>query len=509
MRGGPVAVNAGLQAQAPGLAEEFRAEFVVWFGLDDFEADGRVDPPCGGEDAVRPQHDLAVAGLPRKADAFLDKPAADPEPARLRLDDQHAQPGDRVAFLDDKHRADPHAILLGDPALVARRVEVAQEPGDDFGDIGFHLVIETVFLRIERAVAIDDPAHVAGAMRAQDKSRCRLAFPAEQLGDDPHRCHETRLLAIGERRQQRADRRLRGAVERFERVAALRGQRDHRLPAVLRRLAAQDQALPLEVAQDPRQIAGVEIEFAAEPRGGRAVALRHRLEYPALGQRKRRVEERLRQNAELLRVEPVETADRRDTAIERRGTHAEPPRTRNWEIQSTIWLSESSICGEHHLRLGDERDEPAVRGGDARRPNLRAASAMDRRRLADEPRAERRAGDEVGLAFERRRAGAGGQVEDRAGGAERVGKRHERAAMHDRRVCAQFRAHRQLGDDPLLVGGDEGDAEQFGKGQLQRAEAGERVHGTLIIVILACAAVTTRYPPNPGGRRRCQSVACW
>ena len=43
---------------------------------------------------------LLVAGLAREPDAFVDQPLAEAEPARLRIDQQQAQPRDarRVSF---------------------------------------------------------------------------------------------------------------------------------------------------------------------------------------------------------------------------------------------------------------------------------------------------------------------------------------------------------------------------------------------------------------------------
>jgi hypothetical protein len=73
--------------------------------------------------ALRPQRDLRVAGLPREPDAFVDEPSADAEPARLRLDQQQPQLGDVLRFLDEEDRADDGAVALGEPAMLACRIE--------------------------------------------------------------------------------------------------------------------------------------------------------------------------------------------------------------------------------------------------------------------------------------------------------------------------------------------------------------------------------------------------
>src|ERR1700722_10075469 len=96
--------GARLEAQAPRLAEQFRAELVVGFGLDDLETDGIVYAPSGGQDAMRPQRYFAVANPSRKTHAFLDQPAADAEAACPRIDDQQAQLADSLALLDQEHR---------------------------------------------------------------------------------------------------------------------------------------------------------------------------------------------------------------------------------------------------------------------------------------------------------------------------------------------------------------------------------------------------------------------
>jgi hypothetical protein len=62
------------------------------------------------------------------------------------------------------------------------------------------------------------------------------------------------------------------------------------------------------------------------------------------------------------------------------------------------------VNSQRHLRLRHERDELGAVGRDAGLPDRRAAALMDEGRVADQRRAGRRGGDEVGLALERRRA---------------------------------------------------------------------------------------------------------
>ena len=62
--------------------------------IDAAEAGLLIEAARGVEIALRPQRDLLVAGVAREADAFVDQPAADAEPARRRFDQQQPQLGD-------------------------------------------------------------------------------------------------------------------------------------------------------------------------------------------------------------------------------------------------------------------------------------------------------------------------------------------------------------------------------------------------------------------------------
>src|ERR1700720_2929931 len=105
--------------------------------------------------------DFAVAATPREPDAFSDQPAAEAQPAGLRLDQEEAQPGHPVGLLDQADGADGLAVALGDPATLALGVELADELRDDLGDQRLEALVEPVLLRVEDAVTVDDPAHVA------------------------------------------------------------------------------------------------------------------------------------------------------------------------------------------------------------------------------------------------------------------------------------------------------------------------------------------------------------
>ena len=82
---------------------------------------------------MRPERDLAVAGLAREAMHSSTSRWPMPRPRALRIDDQQAQPRDLVGFLHQKDRADRLAVDLRDPAMLARRIEIFQECCDDLG----------------------------------------------------------------------------------------------------------------------------------------------------------------------------------------------------------------------------------------------------------------------------------------------------------------------------------------------------------------------------------------
>src|SRR5215813_435402 len=94
------------QLQLPRLADELFPEGVVALLLDELEAHPLVNAAGGGEHALGPERDLAVARLARKAQRLLDQPGADAEPARLGLDQEQAQPRDLLCVLHQQDRSD-------------------------------------------------------------------------------------------------------------------------------------------------------------------------------------------------------------------------------------------------------------------------------------------------------------------------------------------------------------------------------------------------------------------
>ncbi len=74
-------------------------------------------------------------------------------------------------------------------------------------------------------------------------------------------------------------------------------------------------------------------------------------------------------------------------------------------------------------------------------------------------------GEEVGLRFERRGALPRLQVHERADGAERVGERHDRAAVHDVAAVAEVLAIGEFRLAALATAADDLHAHEFDKGR--------------------------------------------
>src|SRR5262245_62941775 len=151
------------QLQLPRLSDELFPESIVALLLDELKARALIDAAGGGEHALGPQRDLAVARLARKAQRLLHQSGADAEPARLGLDQEKAQPRDLLCVPHQQNRSDILALALGDPAALALAIMVADEGRDDFRRQRFDPLVPAVFLPVKRAVTGHDPTHVAGA----------------------------------------------------------------------------------------------------------------------------------------------------------------------------------------------------------------------------------------------------------------------------------------------------------------------------------------------------------
>ena len=288
-------------------------------------------PRAAARSLLRPQPHAAVADLAREADALVDQPRADAEPARLRLDQQQPQLGDASSTaLDQEHAADVLAVALGDPAALALRIEAPHEARHDLGDQRLELArrSRTPARRARRGGCTTQPMS-PGRCGAQQvgRARSRRGAPSRRF-DRAHRAEQPPLLGAPERaRAARATSSLRARVERRERVAARRGQRQQ--AAAGRRAAPRarsQQARALEAAQDAAQVAGVEAELAARARS-RSVRSRCASSYST---RTSVSENGLSsspslQHADAPRVEAVEAAHRGDLGLLLALGHLGPP----------------------------------------------------------------------------------------------------------------------------------------------------------------------------------------
>ena len=154
-----------------------------------------------------------------------------------------------------------------------------------------------------------------GAMLAQQPGRRPAAAPSKRL-DAVHRGDQRRLRGLRQRGEQRADLLARTCVERGEGVAAGRGQRQQALAPVGGGWRAREQAVALEALQDAAEIAGIELQFAAELGGGEAGALGQFVEHARLGEREAALQQAFLQGADGARVEAVEPADGGDAMRE-------------------------------------------------------------------------------------------------------------------------------------------------------------------------------------------------
>lgn len=96
-----------------------------------------------------------------------------------------------------------------------------------------------------------DPAKVAKPKRPQTDLARHNSRPAHQRLDRPHRLHQRRGLRAIQRAGHRQDIFLRRPIQRLERRAPRRRQRQQRLSPIPRRSVAPDQPALIELLEDP------------------------------------------------------------------------------------------------------------------------------------------------------------------------------------------------------------------------------------------------------------------
>ena len=89
---------------------------------------------------------------------------------------------------------------------------------------------------------------------------------------------------------------------------------------------------------------------------------------------------------------------------------------------------------------------------------------MQRGGLGDQVRAAA-SGQKIGLGLDGGGGRAGGQVQDGANGAERVGERHDRSAVHAIAPVRVLRTDHDAADDAVGLGREDLDADVLGEGR--------------------------------------------
>ena len=187
----------------------------------------------------------------------MHEPRAQAVAACPGLDEQHPQLCDAalgfaaglVACLHEEHATGVAAVELGDPARLALRIELLDEACRDVRHQRLKTCVPAVFLGIERAVARNDPADVAGARRAQHGGGVYRLGAAEQVLDARHGREQLMLLGVGEPSEQGADLVARALVQRGEGAAPGSAQAQQALPRVVAGTRGAHQALVFQAGQ--------------------------------------------------------------------------------------------------------------------------------------------------------------------------------------------------------------------------------------------------------------------
>ena len=161
------------------------------------EAGGLVYATGRDEHIIRPKRQLPVAGSSRLIDTSINKLTANSLAANARIHEQQAKPADRIRLAHKENAADRRAGFVRYPATLAVGLVVLHERRDDLGDEPLELEVPPVLLAIDDAMALDDPAHVAGMRLSQREGVNILSVVlalAEQHLDPAHRRNESLAL---------------------------------------------------------------------------------------------------------------------------------------------------------------------------------------------------------------------------------------------------------------------------------------------------------------------------
>src|SRR5258708_391845 len=191
-------------------------------------------------------------------------------------------------FLHDEYRADAYGIRFGTPAVLALGIEIAQEFGDEVGDERLKERAQAVVALVEHAVALDHPAHVAGAMGAQGDGA--FGRTLENRVRRLERLHHALAMRTWQRGEHLLGRSARRVIQCCEGLATLGRERQPHLARVVLRALAGNQLEALQSLEQAAEVAEVEVEVRAELARRARAALTELVEDPRLRQRKRAAE---------------------------------------------------------------------------------------------------------------------------------------------------------------------------------------------------------------------------
>ena len=161
------------------------------------------------------------------------------------------------------------------------------------------------FLRVYRRVPLHHPAQVARLGRPEQVA-ARLRGLSEDVGNDVHRVQQPALVIVAYPSQHVTGLACGPGIESRHGGPAGAGQPDNLAARVGGRAPPGDQAIGLESGQDAAQIARVYVDRAAQVGNLARVTLGQFEEQPRLGERVRGIQVLAAQQADHVRVEPVE-----------------------------------------------------------------------------------------------------------------------------------------------------------------------------------------------------------
>src|SRR5258706_8786871 len=299
------------ELEAPVLAGHGDAEFAVFPALLEAKAALAVDGARRHQVGVGPQHHPPVAPGAREADALLHQARAEAGAARRRLDEQQAQARGALAVIHAEHAAEALAVALGDPAVLARPIQLLEEILDDARHQRLERGAPAPFAAVDHRVALHPPAHVARPVRTKD-DLARRRWLAEERCHRAHRRYQAPPVGGRQVLEHPCHLLARARVEELPGAAPGRGQREQLAPRVLACRLRLEQRLAPQPVEQAAEVAGVEVQVGAELARRGAAAPPDLVEQARHGQRVRAADEMVAQGADAPRIESIEAANALD-----------------------------------------------------------------------------------------------------------------------------------------------------------------------------------------------------